>query len=105
MEIPLVSVICSTYNSHATLNLALRSVLNQGFKDFEALVIGDGCTDKSQEVVGALNDARLTHSWPLKKIQRDTEQQSDNQRCLLDQRLEIELALLMDRPGSHQVDR
>jgi len=41
----------------------------------------------------ALNDARLTHSWPLEKIQHDTEQQSDDQQCLLDQRLETEPAL------------
>ncbi len=59
MQAPLVTVICSTYNSKATLNLALRSVVNQEFADFEVWVIGDGCTDGSEEVVSALNDSRL----------------------------------------------
>jgi hypothetical protein len=59
MEAPLVTVICSTYDSKASLNLALRSVLNQELEDFEVWVIGDGCTDGSEEVVRELNDPRL----------------------------------------------
>src|SRR4051794_21497299 len=59
MESPLVTVICPTYNRKATLEWALRSVLNQGLNGFEVWVIGDGCTDGSEEVVIALNDPRL----------------------------------------------
>jgi len=59
MQASLVTVICSTYNKKATLDCALRSVLNQQFKAFEVQVIGDGCTDGSEEVVRALNDPRL----------------------------------------------
>src|SRR5450432_3060085 len=56
---PLVTVICSTYNSKATLRCALRSVLNQDLADLEVRVMGDACTDGTEEVVGELNDARL----------------------------------------------
>ena len=38
---PLVTVICPTYNSRATLQYALRSVLNQDFADFEVRVMGE----------------------------------------------------------------
>lgn len=56
---PLVTVICSTYNSKATLRCALRSVLNQDLASFEVRVMGDACTDGTEEVVAELNDARL----------------------------------------------
>ena len=56
---PLVTVICPTYNCKATLRCALRSVLNQDFTDFEVRVIGDACTDGTEEVVAELNDPRL----------------------------------------------
>lgn len=62
---PLVSVICSTYNSKATLRCALQSVLNQDFKNFEVWVIGDACTDGTEEVIKSLNDPRLHwHNFP-----------------------------------------
>ena len=56
---PLVTVICPTYNSRATLQYALRSVLNQDFADFEVRVMGDACTDGTEEVIKQLNDPRL----------------------------------------------
>jgi hypothetical protein len=56
---PLVSVVVATYNSRLTLGLALASVCRQTFRDFEVLVIGDGCTDGSGEVVEGLGDPRF----------------------------------------------
>ena len=56
---PLVTVVCSTYNSKATLRCALRSVLNQDLADFEVRVMGDACTDGTEEIVAELNDPRL----------------------------------------------
>lgn len=56
---PLVSVITATYNSSATLKLAIASVLKQDCPDLEHWVIGDGCTDDSGEVVAAVDDPRV----------------------------------------------
>ncbi len=56
---PLVTVVCSTFNSKATLRFALRSVLNQDFANFEVRVMGDGCTDGSEQIVTELSDSRL----------------------------------------------
>jgi glycosyltransferase involved in cell wall biosynthesis len=56
---PLVSVICATFNCAATLRCTLRSVLSQNFVDFEMLVIGDACSDESEQVVAQFNDRRL----------------------------------------------
>lgn len=59
MSAPLVTVICPTYNRAALLRCALRSVLNQDFADYEVRIMGDGCTDESEQVVAGFNDDRL----------------------------------------------
>ena len=56
---PTVTVITATYNCSATLKLTLASLLNQSFTDFEAWVIGDGCTDDSENIVRGFQDTRL----------------------------------------------
>jgi glycosyltransferase involved in cell wall biosynthesis len=56
---PLVTVILSTYNWSEVLPYSIQSVLNQTFVDFELLVIGDGCTDNSAEVVQNFLDPRV----------------------------------------------
>ena len=59
MLTPRVSVITATYNWSSVLRCAIQSVLGQSMQDFEMLVIGDGCTDDSAEVVASFHDERL----------------------------------------------
>lgn len=62
---PLVSVITATYNWSSVLRYAIQSVLWQTCQDFEMLIIGDGCTDDSEEVVASFHDPRLWwHNLP-----------------------------------------
>ena len=56
---PRVTVVMATYNWAPVLPYSIASVLDQTFADFELLVIGDGCTDESAEVVGAIDDDRV----------------------------------------------
>jgi len=55
----MVSVIIATYNWSSALKYAIQSVLNQIYQDFEILVIGDCCTDDTEEVVASFNDNRI----------------------------------------------
>jgi glycosyltransferase involved in cell wall biosynthesis len=59
MPSPRVTVIIATYNWSAVLPYAIDSVLGQTMRDFELLVIGDGCTDDSEQVVTAIRDPRV----------------------------------------------
>jgi glycosyltransferase involved in cell wall biosynthesis len=49
----------ATYNWSPVLPYSIASVLDQTFQDFELLVIGDGCTDDSDEVVRSIPDPRV----------------------------------------------
>lgn len=56
---PRVSVVIATYNRSAVLRYAIKSALAQSVEDFELLVVGDGCTDDSEQVVAAIGDQRV----------------------------------------------
>jgi glycosyltransferase involved in cell wall biosynthesis len=56
---PRVTVIIATYHWSTVLPFSIASVLAQTFRDFELLVIGDGCTDDSEAVVNAVGDSRV----------------------------------------------
>lgn len=56
---PRVTVIIPTYNWSTVLPFSIGSVLAQTFADFELLVIGDGCTDDSEQVVQSIEDPRV----------------------------------------------
>ena len=56
---PKVTVILPTYNWSSVLRFAIRSVLQQSFRDFELLIVGDGCTDDSEQVVREESDERV----------------------------------------------
>ncbi len=56
---PLVSVVIATYNRAGNVRLAIESVLRQSYPNFEVLVVGDGCTDNTEEVVTAIPDSRV----------------------------------------------
>ena len=56
---PLVSVIMSMRNSAATVEAAVRSVLQQTLADFELIVIDNGSSDRSGAIVAGFDDPRI----------------------------------------------
>lgn len=58
---PTVSVVMGVYNAERTLSAAVESILSQSFTDFELIVVNDGSTDKTQEILAdfARRDARV----------------------------------------------
>lgn len=57
---PLVSVIIPTYNRATLLPRAIASVLSQDLTDLELIVIDDGSSDGTQEVLAGIKDPRLS---------------------------------------------
>ncbi len=59
--LPIISVILPVYNCPAYVGLAIESIINQTFKNFELLVIDDGSTDDTSSVLKKYSDPRIRH--------------------------------------------
>ena len=56
---PKISVIMSVYNGERYLREAIESILNQTFADFEFIIVNDGSTDSSLEIIQSYQDERI----------------------------------------------
>jgi glycosyltransferase involved in cell wall biosynthesis len=57
----LVSVIIPTYNRANTIRKAIESALFQTYRNCEIIVIDDGSTDETENIVFSINDNRLLY--------------------------------------------
>jgi glycosyltransferase involved in cell wall biosynthesis len=55
----MISVIMATYNRADTIQRAIDSVLRQSHTDWELLIVDDGSTDATSELLEALDDSRI----------------------------------------------
>lgn len=56
---PKISVIIPAYNAELTIKHTIKSVLKQTFTDFEIILINDGSTDRTAEIVREIQDDRI----------------------------------------------
>ena len=74
MPAPMITIAMPFFNSAATLELTIRSLLQQSFDDFELLLCDDGSDDRSLAIAQSFDDPRVIW-W------------SDGKRCRLAARL------------------
>ena len=58
---PLVSIVIPTYNYANYLSRALQSILDQTYKNWEAIVIDNHSTDDSSKVIDRYKDPRIKY--------------------------------------------
>lgn len=61
MSNPVISVILPVYNSEEFVADSVISILNQSFGDFELIVINDGSTDRSRDIILSFQDKRIRY--------------------------------------------
>src|SRR4030095_7524004 len=66
-KIKSISVLMPSYNCGKYISQAIQSILNQTFKDFELIIIDDGSTDNTEEIVASFKDSRIIHKKTLNK--------------------------------------
>lgn len=55
----MISIIIPLYNKERIIGKSLHSVLSQDYDDFEVVIVNDGSTDKSAEIVKSIGDSRI----------------------------------------------
>jgi glycosyltransferase involved in cell wall biosynthesis/GT2 family glycosyltransferase len=58
---PFLSILIPTYNRRKFISDAIRSALNQKYQNFEVIVVDDGSTDGTPDIVKAFSDTRLRY--------------------------------------------
>ncbi len=56
-----LTVLMTSYNCCEYIGDAIKSILNQTFRDFEFLIIDDGSTDNTEEIVNQFQDERIIY--------------------------------------------
>lgn len=54
-----ISVVMPVYNAESHVEQALDSIVSQSFTDFECVIVDDGSTDRTLEVIRTFNDNRI----------------------------------------------
>jgi glycosyltransferase involved in cell wall biosynthesis len=55
-----VSIIIPTYNYGSYLSTAIQSCLNQTYKPIEVIIVDDGSTDNTKDIVKEFTDSVIT---------------------------------------------
>ena len=58
-DAPQASLIIRTHNEERWIGYCLQSVLRQADVDFEVLLVDDGSTDKTLEIIDSIQDDRI----------------------------------------------
>lgn len=58
-ESPAVSVLLPAYNGARTLHRAIMSIMQQSFRDWELIVVDDGSTDETWDIISSFKDTRV----------------------------------------------
>jgi glycosyltransferase involved in cell wall biosynthesis len=56
-----ITVLLPAYNSEKYLAIAIKSILNQTFENFELLIVDDGSTDQTEKIIKTFIDKRIRY--------------------------------------------
>lgn len=57
--LPKISVILPVFNGEKYIKKAIESVLSQSLSDFELIIVNDGSTDSTSDIINKFNDSRI----------------------------------------------
>ena len=60
---PLVSILTPVYNCASFMKQTINCVLNQTYSNWEWIIINDGSTDSTQEIIQGIKDKRIKYVY------------------------------------------
>lgn len=61
MGAPMISVVMPVYNGEKYLGVAIESILNQTYANFEFIIVNDGSQDGTEIIILSYNDERIVY--------------------------------------------
>lgn len=58
-----ISIVVPVFNGEKYINKCLDSLINQTLKDIEIIVVDDGSTDKTKDIILGYNDSRIKYHY------------------------------------------
>jgi glycosyltransferase involved in cell wall biosynthesis len=106
-----ITVLMPVYNAEKYILEAINSILNQTCRDFVLLIINDGCTDGTMEIIEGIDDPRIqiihneqnlkliaTLNKGLSLIETEFMARMDADDFSFPERLEVQLAFMRANP-------
>lgn len=115
MTDPRVSVMMPAYNASAFIAAAIESVLSQTFADWELVIVDDGSTDDTSQIIARYDDVRIrtvrqanggesvARNTALKHMRGDLLAFLDADDLFLPQHLALTTSYLQSHPDQHAV--
>lgn len=114
-KIPTVSVIIATYNRDKFIGEAVQSILDQTYKDFEIIIVDDGSSDSTKEIIESLKDPRVHYYYQENKGRSNARNKAlalakgkyitflDSDDLYLPSKLEIQVKYMEENPDIHMI--
>lgn len=116
MKEPKVCVIMPVYNGEKTIKLALASLLNQSYTNWECVIVNDGSTDGTRSILDSLKDPRfrifhlnkncgrgVARDEALKRSEGDYLAYLDADDMMYKDKLKVQVEFLEANPGIRMV--
>jgi glycosyltransferase involved in cell wall biosynthesis len=115
LKTPDISVVIPAFNAEKTIEETVKSVLNQTFRDFEIIIVNDGSTDETLNIISRFLDSRVKiltqeNSGPQKSRNLGIKESVGRYIAFLDaddlwtsDKLELQLQMLEKYPESSVV--
>lgn len=58
---PVVSIVMAAFNEEKYIHESIESILKQTFTDFELIIVNDGSTDKTEQIIQSFSDSRIKY--------------------------------------------
>ena len=63
----MISIIVTAYNAEKTIERCLNSILNNKYDDYEIIIVNDGSTDKTEEIVQLFASEKIRYYYEENK--------------------------------------